>query len=141
MSQITFYIWKPYQNDENCFLFYVIRCFRLWDNYIFCIGVLVMQKNDSKRKLSLILQFKTLQTRQQIVTIHILSNTFRSIGNKAMKKRKTKNAVYYVIDSLKNRSIDRFLDDKNIGVKWTLKCYPNISEVTSSGTFKKAKGN
>ena len=76
-----------------------------------------MQKNDLKRNLSFILKFKTLQTRQQIVTIYILSNTSRSIGNKAMKKRKTKNAVYYVIDSLKNRSIDRFLDDKNIGLK------------------------
>ena len=51
----------------------------------FCPEFLLMQKNSLIGKLSLVLKFMTLQSRQQIIIKDILSNIARSKGNRTMK--------------------------------------------------------
>ena len=64
--------------------FYVMLCSFL--RYLnFCPDFLVMKKNGLIRKLILMSEFLTLQTGQQIITIHILFNIPRSKGNQTMK--------------------------------------------------------
>ena len=72
--------WKPFKNDEKCFLFHAKSFFRSKDIQIFALTFWLCRKTAW-----LISKFMTLRTGQQIITMHILSNISRSKGNQTIK--------------------------------------------------------
>ena len=60
---------------KDLFVLEIFICLSIFFGYV---------KNGLRRKLWLISKFMTLQTEQQIITIHILPNISRSKGNQAM---------------------------------------------------------
>ena len=48
-SEVTSNNWKPFKNDEQCFLFYCKRCFRSWDIYIFVLSFWLRKKRLDKK--------------------------------------------------------------------------------------------
>ena len=75
---------NPLKMMKNDFYFmlkalFVLEVFTLFSDF------LVRKKNSLMRKPRFTSKFVTSQTRQQIITIHKLSNISRSKGNEAMK--------------------------------------------------------
>ena len=68
--------WKPFKNNEKCFLFHVfISCFSLFRYLHFCpdfLVVVLVKKNGLIDHLRLTSKFMTSQTGQRIITIQIL---------------------------------------------------------------------
>ena len=77
--------WKPFKNDEKCFLFDLKSFLWSWDIYNFCPDFFVMLNKGLIRKLWLIFKFMTSQTVKQIITIHNLRNISRSKSNQPIK--------------------------------------------------------
>ena len=80
MSETNFGKWKPFKNDEKCFLISSQKLF-LFSRYLsFCFDFLVTYRNGLIKKISLISNFG-----YQTVVIHILPNISRSKCNQAMQ--------------------------------------------------------
>ena len=75
------FIKYAFKYDENDAFYFVPKALYIH----FCLGFLILQKNGLIRKLRLISTFLTLQSEQQIITIHILLNISRSKGNQSIK--------------------------------------------------------
>ena len=75
---------NPLKMMKNAFYFTLKARFVL--NILnFCLGFLVMQKEDLIRKIRLISKFMTSQFGSITIAIHILTNISRSKCNQAMK--------------------------------------------------------
>ena len=48
-SEVTSNNWKPFKNDEQCFLFHCKRRFRSWDIYIFVLSFWLCKKRLDKK--------------------------------------------------------------------------------------------
>ena len=81
VSEIIYDNWKPFTNDEKCFLFYFKSP---GDFHIIVLTFWLCRKNGLIRKLWLFSKLMMSQTRQQIITIHILPNISGSKGNQAI---------------------------------------------------------
>ena len=77
--------WKPFKNDEKCFLFHLKSSFRSRDIWIFVLNFWSCRENGLIRKIRLISKFMTSQPGYQTSTIHILPNISRSKGKQSMK--------------------------------------------------------
>ena len=82
-SETIFGHWKPFKNDEKCFLLFKLYSFSK-DLYL-CLNSLVMQKNGLIRKIQLYSKFMTSQPGKQIIIINILPNIVRRKGNQTIK--------------------------------------------------------
>ena len=51
--------WKPFKNDEKCFLFHLKSSFRSQDTYVFVIAFWSCRKNGLIRKIRLTVEFMT----------------------------------------------------------------------------------
>ena len=71
MSETIFGNWKPFKNNEKCFLFHHKKLFCSHDIQIL--------------SLLLIPKFMTSQSRKRTIATHILRNILRSKGNQRMK--------------------------------------------------------
>ena len=75
--------WKPFKNDEKCFLFHLKSSFRSQDKFLsWLFGH--AEKNDLIR-MRLFSKFITPQPGSQTIAIHILPNITRSKSNQTMK--------------------------------------------------------
>ena len=80
-SETIFGNWKPFKNDEECFLFHL----EIFSRYLsFCLEFLVKLKNSFIRKIRLVLKIMTSQPDEQTYSIHILPNISRSKGNETI---------------------------------------------------------
>ena len=73
--------WKPFKNDERCFLFHLKRFFKK----VFVTTFWSCRKNGLIRKIRLTSKFMTSQPGLQTIAIHILPNISQSKGNQTMK--------------------------------------------------------
>ena len=112
--------WKPFKNDEKCYLFYLKSSFCFQDILNFCPVFLVMQKNGLIRRLRLISKFMTSQTGKQIITTHILPNISRTKNNQTMKfghaiEYNTRNIVFLEKSYTKcvGQTSPRFVSEKS----------------------------
>ena len=71
-SETTYGNWKPFDNDEECFLFHRKSSFCSEDIEIFILPFLVRQENGLLGKLRLISKFMTSQTRKQLLYTYYL---------------------------------------------------------------------
>ena len=76
-SKTNFDNWKLFENDEKCFEF-DLKIFLFLRHLIFCLCVLVMQKNSLIREIRVISRFMTLQPWKQTIPIYALSHISRS---------------------------------------------------------------
>ena len=76
--------WKPFKNDEKCFLFHLKSFFHAQVILVFVTTFWSCGKN-SFRKIRLISKFMTSQPGLQTILMHILRNISQSKGNQAMK--------------------------------------------------------
>ena len=84
-SETFFNNWKPFKNNQKCFLFHLKSSFRSQDILIFVLNFWACRKNGFIRKIRLISKFMTLQPGKQTIEIHISPNISRSKGNQTMK--------------------------------------------------------
>ena len=84
-SETIFGNWKPFKIYEKCFLFYFKKIFSFPRYLNFCLDFLVIQKNGSIRKISLISKFIPSQPSQQTIVLHMLPNIPRGKGNQTVK--------------------------------------------------------
>ena len=83
-GSLYFLQWKPFKNDEKCFLFDLKRYFHSQDTDIFVFNFWSCRKNGLIRQIRLISKFKTSQPGQQTITIHTLPNISQSKDNQTM---------------------------------------------------------
>ena len=76
--------WKPFKNDEKCFLFHLKSSFRFHDIYVF-VTTLVRWEKQLDLKDMFNFKIHDVQPGLQTIVIHILSNISQSIGNQTMK--------------------------------------------------------
>ena len=76
--------WKPFKNDEKCFLFHLKSSFRSQDILVFVTTFSSCRKNGLIRKIWLPLKFMTSQPALQTIAIHILLNISQSKCNQTM---------------------------------------------------------
>ena len=76
--------WKPFKNDEKCFLFRLKSFFRSQDK-VFMTTFWSCRKNSLFRKVRLTSKFMTSQPGLQTIPIHILPNISQSKTNQIMK--------------------------------------------------------
>ena len=77
--------WKPFKNDEKCFLFHIKSSFRSQDIWVFVMTFCSCRKNGSIRKIRLTSKFMKSQPSLQTIAIHILFNISQIKGNQTMK--------------------------------------------------------
>ena len=77
--------WKPFQNDEKCFLLHLKNSFRFQGIYVFVTTFWSCRKNGLIRKITLTSKFMTSQPGLQTIAIHILPNIWQSESNQTMK--------------------------------------------------------
>ena len=78
-------IWKPYKNDENCFLFHLKSSFRSQDIYDFVTTFWRCGKNGLIRKIRSTSKFMMSQPGLQTIAMEILPNISQSKGNQTVK--------------------------------------------------------
>ena len=76
--------WKPFKNDEKCFLFYLKNSFLKIFKFLFWLFGHI-EKNGLIRRMRLISKFTTSQAGWQTIGIHILPNISRGKGSRTMK--------------------------------------------------------
>ena len=76
--------WKPFKNDEKCFLFHLKSSFCFQDISSFVLTFWLFRKNGLIRKIRLVPKFMTSQPGYQTLTIHILPYISESKGNQTM---------------------------------------------------------
>ena len=74
--------WKPFKNDEKCFLFYLKSSFCSQDIYVFVRNFWSCRKNSL---ITLASKFLMSQPGTQTIAIHILPNISQGKGNQTMK--------------------------------------------------------
>ena len=77
--------WKPFENEEKCFLFHVKSSFRSQDIYVFVMAFWSCRKNGLIRKIRLTSKFMASQPDLQTISIQILPNVSPSKGNQNIK--------------------------------------------------------
>ena len=82
--------WKPFKDDEICFLFHLKSSFR---SQHFVMTFWSCRKNSLIRKIRLTSKFMTSQPGWQAVAIHIFPNISRSKGNQMMKLGQLKEYI------------------------------------------------
>ena len=80
-----FFDWKPFKNDENCFLFRLKSSFRSQDIEVFVTTFWSCRKNGLIKKIRLTSKFNTSQLGLQAIAIRILPNISQLKGNQTMK--------------------------------------------------------
>ena len=77
--------WKPFKNDEKCFLFQLKSSFCSQDIYVFVTTFWSYRRNGLIRKIRLTSKLMTSQTRLQTISIHVMHKTSQNKGNQTMK--------------------------------------------------------
>ena len=77
--------WKPFENDEKCFLIHLKSSFRSQDTSVFITTFWSCRKNGLIRKTRLASKLMTSQPGLQTIAMHILPNVWQSKGNQTMK--------------------------------------------------------
>ena len=78
--------WKPFKNDENCFLFHPTKALFLFKIFEFLYLLFDhVEKSGLIRKTKLTSKFMMSQPGYKIITIHIFTNISRSWNNETMK--------------------------------------------------------
>ena len=77
--------WKPFKNDDKCFLFYLKSACHSQDILVFVTIFRSCKKNGLIRKISLTSKFMSSQPGLQTIAIHILPNISQSKGNQTLK--------------------------------------------------------
>ena len=77
--------WKPFKNDEKCFLFQLKSSFCSQDIYDFVTTFWSYRRNGLIRKIRLTSKLMTSQTRLQTISIHVMHKTSQNKGNQTMK--------------------------------------------------------
>ena len=77
--------WKPFKNNEKCFLFHLKGSFRSQDIYLFVTTFWSCRKNGLIRKVRPTSKFMRLQPALQTIAIHIWPSISQSKDNQTMK--------------------------------------------------------
>ena len=77
--------WKPFKNDEKCFLFHAESSFCSCNIYIFVLTFCLCKKWIDKKAMVNDLWFMISQNGQHITAMHILPKISNSKGNQVMK--------------------------------------------------------
>ena len=77
--------WKPFKNEEKCFLFHLKSSFRTQDIFVFVKPYWLCRKNGLIRKVGLTSKLMTSQPGLQTIGRHILANISQSKGSHTMK--------------------------------------------------------